>query len=86
MECNRQNFFVILDGFLPFYPPNNMKNQNFEKLRKAPEHIIILNKRTKNYDQIMYGSWDMVRGRFNCYFLKNQDIEKMKKMPGDIII
>ena len=32
MECNRQYFFVILDRFLPFYPPNNPKNQNFEKL------------------------------------------------------
>ena len=23
---------------------------------------------TKNYDQMMYGSWDMVRDRCNCYF------------------
>ena len=27
-------FFVILDHFLPFYPPNNLKNQNFEKRGK----------------------------------------------------
>ena len=28
MECNRQNFFLILDHFLPFYPSplNNPKN------------------------------------------------------------
>ena len=30
MECNRQNFFVILDHFVPFYPPNNPKNQNLK--------------------------------------------------------
>ena len=26
--------FVILDSFLPFYPSNNLKNQNFEKMNK----------------------------------------------------
>ena len=34
-------FFVILDRFLPFYspslPPNNLKNQNFEKMKKMLE-------------------------------------------------
>ena len=44
-------FFVILDHFLPFYPSNNLKNQNFEKLKKKqkqkqkqknPGDIIIL--------------------------------------------
>ena len=35
-------FFVILDRFLPFYPLNNLKNQNFEKLKKTPGDIIIL--------------------------------------------
>ena len=38
--------FVILDCFLPFYPPNNPKNQNFEKLKKNPRDIIILHKCT----------------------------------------
>ena len=28
-------FFVILGHFLPFDPPNNPKNQNFEKTKKA---------------------------------------------------
>ena len=45
-------FFVILDHFLPFY---NIKNQKFEKLKKASGDII-LDRRTKNYDQMMYGS------------------------------
>ena len=33
-----------------------------------PGDIIILHMCTKNYDQMMYGSWDMVRDRCNCYF------------------
>ena len=34
--------FVILGHFLPFYPTNNPKNQNFEKMKKNPGDIIIL--------------------------------------------
>ena len=34
LEHNRQIFFFILDYFLPFYPPNNPENQNFEKMKK----------------------------------------------------
>ena len=65
-EAWQTEFFVILDCFLPFYPPNNPKNQNFEKLKKAPGDTIILHKCTKNYDHMLYGSWDMVR--IMCYF------------------
>ena len=54
--------------FLHFYSPNSPKNQNFEKMKKKPGDIIILHNCTKNYDQMMYGSWDMVRDRCNCYF------------------
>ena len=39
-------FFVILDYFLHFYPLNNPKNQNFEKLKKTFGDIIILHKCT----------------------------------------
>ena len=66
--ARRTEFFVILDHFLPFYPPNNPKNQNFEKMKKMSGDIIILHTCTKNYDQMMYGSWDMVHDRCNCYF------------------
>ena len=48
--------FVILDVFLPFYPLNNPKNQNLEKLKKTPGDIIILHRRTINDNHIMYGS------------------------------
>ena len=64
--------FVIMVRFLLFCSPppapNNPKNQNFEKLKKTLGDIMILHKCTKNYDQMMYGSWDMVRDRCNCYF------------------
>ena len=45
--------------FLPFYPPNNPKNQNFEKMKKMPGDIIILHKCTINDNHMMYGSSDM---------------------------
>ena len=51
-------FFVILDQFLPFYPPNNPRN-NFEKLKKMPRDVIILHMCTINVNYMMYGSWDM---------------------------
>ena len=56
---------------------------------------------TKNYDQMMYCSWDLVRDRYNyfsfwaifCPFIpltaqkiKNKNLKKKKKTPGDIII
>ena len=43
------DFFLILDHFLPFYPPHNPKNQNFEKIKEMPG-CIILHKCTKNHD------------------------------------
>ena len=54
--------------FLPFYPPNRPKNKNFRKMKKQPGDINILNTCTKNYDQMMYDSWDMVCDRCSCYF------------------
>ena len=43
-------FFVMLGHFLPFYPTNNPKNQNFENVTKTPGDIIISQKCTKNHD------------------------------------
>ena len=51
-----QSFFVILGHFLPFDPPNNPKNQNFEKIKKIPRGIIILHLYATNGNLIMYGS------------------------------
>ena len=91
-------FLVILDCFLPFYPYNNPKNQNFEKLKKIHGYIIILYKCTKHHDHC---SLDMACNKFNCYFSfwavfypftsptarKIKILKKWrKKRPGDIII
>ena len=61
-------FFVILDFFLPFYTPNNPKNQNFEKLKKMPWDIIILNMCTINDNHMMYGSWDIEHDTPNLWY------------------
>ena len=53
--------------FFTFLPPNSQKNQNFEKMRKTPGNINILHMCTKNYDQMMYLSWDMVSDRCNYF-------------------
>ena len=65
IEHNRQNFLVILDPFLPFYKPNNPKNQSFEKMENSPGGIIILNMCTINDNHMMYSSWDIERDRPN---------------------
>ena len=64
-EARRTECFVILDHFLPFYPPNNQKNQNFEKTNKPPRDIIILHMCTINDNHMMYRSWDMECDRQN---------------------
>ena len=58
-------FFVISYHFLPSYPHNNPKNQNFCKMKKIPGDIIILQHCTKNHDHILYCSWDMMDDRCN---------------------
>ena len=98
MEFNRQNFFVILDNFLLFYLPNNPKNKDFEKMKKAPGDIITLHMYHKwqSFDAwfLRYGVW---RTQFFCNFrlffaflppnnLKNQNFEKLKKTSGNIAI
>ena len=42
---------------MPFDPPNNSKNQNFEKICKAPRDIITLHLCTTNNDHVVYGFW-----------------------------
>ena len=58
---------VIIFHFWPFLallpPPNSPKNYNLKKMKKIPGDIIILHVCTKNCDQMMYGSWDMVHDR-----------------------
>ena len=56
-------FSVILGHFFALLPPphpaNNLHNQNFEKMKKVSGDVIILHMRTRNYNHMMYASWDM---------------------------
>ena len=90
--------FVILDLFLPFDPPHNPKNQNFEKSKKCLE---ILSFYTSVPQMTIIWCmlpeiWSMTVIIF-CHFWpffafyptnnpKNQNFEKMKKMHRDFII
>ena len=44
-------------------------NQNFEKMKKALEDIIILHKCTENHDHMLYCSLDMAHNGFNYFSL-----------------
>ena len=48
-------FFALLTPPPP-PPNNNPENQNFEKMKKSPEDIIILHKCTINDNHMMDGS------------------------------
>ena len=63
--CNYFSFWAI---FCPLTAITAWKIKILKKWKKAPGDIIILHMRPKNYDQMMYGSRDMVRDRCNCYF------------------
>ena len=56
--CHFGPFFTILS-------PNNMENQNFEKIKKVSGDVIILQMSTKNHYHMMYASWDMECNRHN---------------------
>ena len=54
-------FFCHFAPFFALPPPENLENQNFEKLKKTPEnfiilHIIILHMCTITDNHMMYGS------------------------------
>ena len=51
-----ENFLSFLTVFYPFYPTMDPENQNFERMKKTPEDIIILQMCTKNDGHLMYGS------------------------------
>ena len=49
--------------FCPFTPLTAQKIKILKKWKKMPGDIILLHMCTKNYDQMMYDSWDMVCDR-----------------------
>ena len=68
MERDGQFFLSFWTVFV-ILPPNNLKNQNFEKMKKNPGYIIILQRCTINDNHMMYGSWDIECDRQNfCHF------------------
>ena len=48
--------FCHFGHFLPFYPTNNLQNQNVEKMKKTPGEIYMLHVCTINDNPMMYGS------------------------------
>ena len=60
--------FCQFGPFFPFYPKNNQKNLNFQKMKKMPGDIIMLQKCNKNHDHMLYCSWDMVHDGCNFHF------------------
>ena len=95
MKSNRQNFLSFCSIFYPFNRPpppsprpNNLKNLNFEKLKKTPGDIIILHVYHKWQSNdvwfLRYWGWQ----RFFCHFgpffallppLTTQNIKILKK-------
>ena len=55
--------FGLFFALLTTNDPKDPKNLNLKKVKKKPGDIIILHTCTKNYDHMMYGSWNMVRDR-----------------------
>ena len=67
--CVRCNcYFLFWAIFCTFTPLKAQKIKIFEKMKKMPGNIIILQMCTKHYDQIMYISWYMACDRRNCYY------------------
>ena len=68
MKHDGQNFSSFWTVFLPFYPPNNPKNQNLKNWKKRPRDII-LHMCAINDNQMMYGCWHIEHDRqFFCHF------------------
>ena len=66
-------FFVILSYFLHFYPPNNPKNQNLEKMKKNPwryHHFTIVYQKSWSYTILFlrYGVTDVIVFHFGPFF------------------
>ena len=86
--AQQAGFFVILGCFLPFYFPNNPENKNLEKMKKAPEDVIILHMSTINENHIcmipeMWSTTDRFSSHFGSFYtphrLTTQRIKILKK-------
>ena len=88
---------AVLDHFLPFYPPKNLKNQNFEKMKKLLDIVILhVYQKSQSYNvqflryRVIRTEFFVILGHFLALYPsnnpENQNFEKMKKAPGDVII
>ena len=59
IERDRYNLLSFWAIFCTLTPLTNVKNQNFEKIKKIPADTIILHMCIINENRMMYGSWDM---------------------------
>ena len=81
-------FSLVLDQFLPFAPPNNPGNENFEKMKKTTGVFIVLHKRTITIIRCMVLEiWSMTEF---SHLLPPRTAQKIKvfwkmkkKPPGD---
>ena len=64
-DMKHDGIFCYFGLFLLFYPPNKPEDQNLENMKKAACDFIILHTRTVNENPIMYGSWNVERGKHN---------------------
>ena len=64
--CNCHFSFWAI--FCLFTPLTAQKIKFSKKFKKIPGDAIILHNCTKNYDHMVYRSWDMEHGRCSCYF------------------
>ena len=56
MFCHFRPFFALL----PHYPPNNLENQHFEKMKKPGDIILHMSTISNiNQNHIMYDSWNI---------------------------
>ena len=101
MKQDGQNFLSFWTVFC-YFTSINPKNQNFEKLKKGPEDIIILHMHAAINENQMYCSWNVEHDRqivlsfwtIFCSFTplpkynnqKYKNFEKIKKTTQDIII
>ena len=83
-------FWAIFCLFTPLITRKIKISKNEKKRKKRNPRDITLHMCTKNYDHILYYSWDMVSDRCNCYFSfsaqKMKISKKWKKKLRDIII
>ena len=68
MKCNRQNFCHLGPFFALRGVPLAAQKMKISKQWEKHLDIIILHQCTKNYDHMLYCSWDIACVGYNCYF------------------